>query len=47
MTTPALGRRCDQVTHGSDCRPDPRELPREGLRTQDIYIPDLHITRSR
>jgi len=23
--------------------PDPRELPPKGLRTRDIYIPDLHI----
>jgi error-prone DNA polymerase len=24
-------------------RPDPRELPPKGLRTRDIYTPDLHI----
>jgi error-prone DNA polymerase len=23
--------------------PDPRETPPRGLRTRDIYIPDLHI----
>jgi hypothetical protein len=23
--------------------PDPRELPPKGLRTRDIYVPDLHI----
>ena len=32
----------DQVTHGG-AGPDPRELPPKGLRTRDIYIPDLHI----
>ena len=34
--------RGDQVTHGG-AGPDPRELPPKGLRTRDIYIPDLHI----
>ena len=34
--------RGDQVTHGGT-GPDPRELPPKGLRTRDIYIPDLHI----
>jgi error-prone DNA polymerase len=34
--------RGDQVTH-ADGGPDPRELPPKGLRTRDIYIPDLHI----
>ena len=34
--------RGDQVTH-ADGGPDPRELPPKGLRTWDIYIPDLHI----
>jgi error-prone DNA polymerase len=33
--------RGDQVTHGGG--PDPRELPPKGLRTRDIYDPDLHI----
>jgi error-prone DNA polymerase len=32
----------DQVTH-ADGGPDPRELPPKGLRTREIYIPDLHI----
>jgi len=32
----------DEVTHGGS-GPDPRELPPKGLRTRDIYIPDLHI----
>jgi error-prone DNA polymerase len=31
--------RGDQVTGG----PDPRELPPKGLRTRDLYTPDLHI----
>ena len=31
----------DQVTHAGG--PDPRELPPKGLRTGDIYVPDLHI----
>jgi error-prone DNA polymerase len=34
--------RGDQVTHTGG-GPDPRELPPKGLRTRDIYIPDLHI----
>jgi len=34
--------RGDQVRHGGS-GPDPRELPPNGLRTRDIYIPDLHI----
>jgi error-prone DNA polymerase len=34
--------RGDQVTHAGG-GPDPRELPPKGLRTWDIYIPDLHI----
>jgi error-prone DNA polymerase len=34
--------RGDQVTHGG-AGPDPRELPPKGVRTRDIYIPDLHI----
>ncbi|MGH7068684.1 MAG: OB-fold nucleic acid binding domain-containing protein [Acetobacteraceae bacterium] len=32
--------RGDQVRHGGS-GPDPRELPPRGLRTRDIYIPDL------
>jgi len=32
----------DEVTNGGSA-PDPRELPPKGLRTRDIYIPDLHI----
>jgi len=34
--------RGDQATHGGSGQ-DPRELPPRGLRTQDIYIPDLHL----
>jgi error-prone DNA polymerase len=34
--------RGDQVTHAGG-GPDPRELPSKGLRTRDIYIPDLRI----
>jgi error-prone DNA polymerase len=34
--------RGDQIHNGGSA-PDPRELPRKGLRTCDIYIPDLHI----
>ena len=34
--------RGDQVTHAGG-GPDSRELPPKGLRTRDIYIPDLHI----
>ena len=33
--------RGDQVKGGGG--PDPRELPPKGLRTRDIYTPDLHI----
>ena len=36
-----LGRG-DQVSHGG-AGPDPRELPPKGLRTRDIYVPDLQI----
>ena len=32
----------DQVRHGGS-GPDLRETPPRGLRTRDIYIPDLHI----
>jgi hypothetical protein len=28
---------------GLDGLPDQREMPPRGLRTRDIYIPDLHI----
>jgi error-prone DNA polymerase len=42
--------RGDQVTHAGG-GPDPRVLPPKGLRTRDIYVPDLHIdiikTKSR
>ena len=42
--------RGDQVTHAGGGR-DRHELPPKGLRTRDIYVPDLHIdtikTRSR
>ncbi|MGJ5175534.1 error-prone DNA polymerase [Bradyrhizobium oligotrophicum] len=34
--------RGDQVRNGGS-GPDPRDLPPKGLRTRDIYIPDLHI----
>jgi error-prone DNA polymerase len=34
--------RGDQVTHAGS-GPDPRELPPKGLRTRDLYTPDLHI----
>jgi error-prone DNA polymerase len=34
--------RGDQVTHAGG-GPDPRELPPKGLRTHDLYAPDLHI----
>ena len=34
--------RGDQVTR-VDGGQDPRELPPKGLRTRDIYIPNLHI----
>jgi error-prone DNA polymerase len=39
---PLTHGRGDQVTHAGG-GPDPRELPPKGLRTRDIYIPDLHI----
>ena len=39
---PLAHGRGDQVTHAGG-GPDPRELPPKGLRTRDIYIPDLHI----
>ncbi|WP_089173082.1 error-prone DNA polymerase [Bosea sp. AS-1] len=34
--------RGDEFHHGSPT-PDPRDLPPKGMRTRDIYIPDLHI----
>ena len=34
--------RGDEFHHGSPT-PDPRGLPPKGLRTRDIYFPDLHI----
>jgi error-prone DNA polymerase len=34
--------RGDQVTHAGG-GPYPRDLPPKGLRTRDIYVPDLHI----
>jgi error-prone DNA polymerase len=37
--------RGDQVKGGGG--PDPRELPPKGLRTRDIYAPDLHIDTIR
>lgn len=38
--------RGDQVRNGGS-GPDLRELPAKGLRTRDIYIPDLHIDTIR
>lgn len=38
--------RGDEFHHGSPT-PDPRDLPPKGLRTRDIYIPDLHIDAIR
>ena len=38
FTMPAS--RADHARHGG---PDPRDLPPKGLRTRNIYIPDLHI----
>jgi error-prone DNA polymerase len=32
----------DEVRHGGSGL-DPRETPRRGLRTRNIYVPDLHI----
>jgi error-prone DNA polymerase len=47
---PLSDGRGDQVTHAGG-GPDPREHPPKGLRTRDIYVPDLHIdiikTKSR
>ena len=40
MLFPLPHGRGDQVRHGGS-GPDPRELPPKGLRTRDIYIPDL------
>lgn len=34
--------RGDKFHHGSPT-PDPRDLSPKGLRTRDIYIPDLHL----
>ncbi|TPJ37173.1 error-prone DNA polymerase [Mesorhizobium sp. B2-8-3] len=39
---PVPHARGDQVRNGGSA-PDPRELPPKGLRSRDIYIPDLHI----
>jgi error-prone DNA polymerase len=35
--------RGDQVRDGGSFGPDQRDFPPRGLRTRDIYIPDLHI----
>jgi error-prone DNA polymerase len=35
--------RGDQIRHGGSSSPDSRDLPPRGLRSRDIYIPDLHI----
>jgi error-prone DNA polymerase len=35
--------RGDQIRDGGSFGPDQRDLPPRGLRTRDIYIPDLHI----
>lgn len=37
-----LRQRDDEFHHGSPT-PDPRDLPPKGLRTRDIYVPDLHL----
>jgi error-prone DNA polymerase len=37
---PVPANRADHARHGG---PDPRDLPPKGLRTRNIYIPDLHI----
>ncbi|MFI4998285.1 MAG: error-prone DNA polymerase [Reyranellales bacterium] len=42
QTFPLPHGRGDQVTHAGG-GPDPRELPPKGLRTRDIYVPDLRI----
>jgi error-prone DNA polymerase len=39
-TFPMPASRADHTHHGG---PDPRDLPPKGLRTRDIYIPDLHL----
>lgn len=41
-TFPVQHGRGDQVRHGGS-GPDPRHAPSKGMRTRDIYIPDLHI----
>ncbi|WGF91100.1 error-prone DNA polymerase [Marinivivus vitaminiproducens] len=41
---PLAHGRGDGVTHGST-GPDPRDLPPKGMRSRDIYTPDLHIDR--
>jgi error-prone DNA polymerase len=41
-TFPLAHGRGDQVRDGG-AGPDPRELPAKGLRTRDIYLPDMHI----
>ena len=38
--------RGDEATHAGGGR-DPRDVPPRGLRTRDIYIPDLHIDALR
>lgn len=39
---PLPHERGDEFHHGA-LAPDPRGRPTKGLRTRDIYIPDLHI----
>jgi error-prone DNA polymerase len=42
MAFPVPHGRGDQVRHGGS-GPSPGELPPKGLRTRDIYIPDLNL----
>ena len=38
----SMAKALTRANHGGSS-PDPRETPPRGLRTRDIYIPDLHI----
>jgi error-prone DNA polymerase len=44
---PLPHKRGDQIRDGGSFGADHRDLPPRGLRTRDIYIPDLHIDSIR
>lgn len=35
--------RGDEFTHGTPGRPDSRESSGQGMKSRDVFVPDLHI----